>query len=116
MQQITVTYSNSKLCSYKGVHKVYLPPAFHHPRGEYRQGLPALPLVPVAQAGWPLMMQWFGGQGGHLLEVFAGFATEKLADATKPHSVDSTVVGTGIKHPSISFSHSVHTPLVASSW
>lgn len=33
VQQITVTYSNSELCSYKGVHKVNLPSPFYHPRG-----------------------------------------------------------------------------------
>ncbi|XP_009693159.1 PREDICTED: putative uncharacterized protein C1orf210 homolog [Cariama cristata] len=34
-QQITVTHSNSKLCSYRGIHKVWLPPALCYLRGDH---------------------------------------------------------------------------------
>lgn len=38
--------------------------------------------------GWEGGLQsWLGGEGGHHLEVFAGFATEKLVDAMKPHGL-----------------------------
>ncbi|XP_035749443.1 type III endosome membrane protein TEMP [Egretta garzetta] len=39
---------------------------------------------PGAQAAWPPLVQRLGGKGGHHLEVFAGFATEKLAATTPP--------------------------------
>lgn len=53
------------------------------------------PAAPGAQAAWLWLVQWLGGkgglqwwldgEGGHHLEVSAGFATEKLAEATELH-------------------------------